>query len=156
MDVSLYQAAAAMNATERWQELISENLATASVPGGRKSEMSFSAIQAGLAAGAPGAVNAGYVIPAATTAVNFQQGELHPSGNSMDAALEGPGFFTVALPNGQQVYTRNGQFQLNSQGQLVTNQGNPVQGDAGPVRFDPNNSAPSPFRRVARSARGPN
>jgi flagellar basal body rod protein FlgG len=140
MDVSLYQAAAAMNATERWQELISENLASASVPGARKGEMSFSAVQAGLAA-ASGSTNPGYVIPSVTSSVNFQQGELRPSGNSMDSALEGPGFFTIQLPNGQTAYTRNGQFQLNAQGQLVTNQGNPVLSDNGPVQFDPNNSS---------------
>jgi len=41
MDVSLYQAAAAMSATARWQDMIAENLSAASVPGARKQEMSF-------------------------------------------------------------------------------------------------------------------
>ncbi|HUA39678.1 MAG TPA: flagellar hook-basal body protein [Candidatus Sulfopaludibacter sp.] len=141
MDVSLYQAAAAMNATERWQEMISDNLAAGSVPGARKSEISFSAIQAGLASGAAGLRGPGYVIPTATTATNFQQGELRSSGNPMDFALEGPGFFTVQMPNGQTAYTRDGEFQLNSQDQLVTKQGYLVLGTAGPIQFDPNSSA---------------
>jgi len=154
MDVSLYQAAAAMNATERWQELITNNLATASVPGGRKSEITFSAVQAGLADATPGSVNPGYVIPAATAAINFQQGELRPSGNSMDTALEGSGFFTVQLSNGQQAYTRDGQFRLNSQQQLVTNTGNPVLGDAGPIQFDPNSSDPVTISATGEVSQG--
>ena len=73
MEVSLYQAAAAMNATERWQEIISDNLATASVPGARKQEISFSAIQAGLASNAAGAATPGYLIPAANAVTNFHR-----------------------------------------------------------------------------------
>ena len=138
MDVSLYQAAAAMNATERWQDLISDNLASASVPGTRKHEISFSAVQAGLAPG--GASN--FVIPTVTSTMNFQQGEIHASGNALDFALEGPGFFTVQLANGQKVYTRDGEFHLNSQNQLVNKQGNLVLGGSGPLTFDPNNTSP--------------
>ena len=155
MDVSLYQAAAAMNATERWQELISDNLATGSIPGARKREISFSAIQAGLASQSFNSANPGYVIPAASAVTNFQQGELHPSGNPMDFALEGPGFFAVRMPDGQRAYTRNGEFQLNSQGRLVTNQGNPVLGDNGPIQFDSGSSIPitiSPTGEVSQGA----
>jgi len=141
MEVSLYQAAAAMNATERWQELVSDNLAAASVPGARKREISFSAVQAGLAPQAASMGGPNYVIPAAATVTNFQQGELRPSGNPMDFALEGPGWFTVQMPNGQPAYTRDGQFQLNAQGQLVTKQGYLVLGAGGPIQFDPNNAA---------------
>lgn len=130
-----------MNATERWQEMVSENLAAASVPGARKREISFSAVQAGLAPETAGLGSSSYVIPTVTTTTNFQQGELRPSGDSMDFALEGPGFFTIQMPNGQSAYTRDGQFQLNAQGQLVTKQGYPVLGDAGPIQFDPNSSA---------------
>jgi len=140
MDVSLYQAAAAMNATERWQELISDNLAAASMPGARKREISFSAVQAGLASSSSNAANPGYVIPSANAVTSFQQGELHSTGSSMDFALEGPGFFSVQTSNGQQMYTRDGEFQLNSKGQMVTLQGNLVQGDAGPIQFDPGSS----------------
>jgi flagellar basal body rod protein FlgG len=138
MDVSLYQAAAAMNATERWQDLISENLASASSPGARKREISFSAVEAGLA---PGGAGGNYVIPSAGTTINFQQGELRPTGNAMDFALEGKGFFAVQLPGGQTAYTRDGEFRLNAQGQLVTKQGFSVLTDSGgPVQLDPNNS----------------
>jgi flagellar basal-body rod protein FlgF len=137
MNVSLYQAAAAMNAQSRWQELITENLASASVPGFRKKEISFSAVEAGLDPTAIGPNNSRYVIPSARTATSFQPGELRATGNSMDFALEGPGFFEVELSNGSRAYTRDGEFHLDAQGQLVTKQGYPVMSDSGHLQFDP-------------------
>jgi flagellar basal-body rod protein FlgF len=129
-----------MNAQARWQELITQNLAAGTVPGYRKQEISFSSVQAGLDPTAPGA-GPGYVIPSASTAVNFQAGELRATGNQMDFAIEGPGFFEVQLPNGTRAYTRNGEFHPNAQGQLVTSQGYVVLGDGGPLMLDPNNSS---------------
>jgi flagellar basal body rod protein FlgG len=130
MDVSLYQAAAAMNATAQWQDLITENLANSAVPGSRKQEISFSDVQAGIGSG----------IPSASTVTNFKTGELCSTGNAMDFALEGKGFFTVQLPNGESAYTRNGEFKLNAKGQLVNNEGFAVLGSNGPLQFNPNSS----------------
>lgn len=142
MEVSLYQAAAAMNATAQWQEIIAENLTGAQISGGRKREVVFSDIQAGADSGAASGAGANYFVPVATTVTNFQPGELHASGNPMDFALEGPGYFTIQLPNGQMAYTRGGEFQLNAKDQLVTDQGFPVVSDSGPVQFNPGSSAP--------------
>lgn len=142
MEVSLYQAAAAMNATTRWQELIADNLSIASIPGARRQNVSFSAVQAGLASSVSGSANPAYVIPSANAATNFQQGELIPSGNSTDLALEGPGLFTVRTSDGELAYTRNGQFKISSQGQLVTAHGFPVLGAGGPIQLDPNKTSP--------------
>jgi flagellar basal-body rod protein FlgF len=142
MNVSLYQAAAAMNANARWQELITENLAAGSVPGFRKREISFSSVEAGLDPTATNVNGTSYTIPAATTGINFLQGETRSTGNPMDFAIEGPGFFDVKLPNGSHAYTRDGEFHPNATGQLVTKQGYPLLGDEGPVQLDPNSSAP--------------
>mgnify|MGYP000633943855 CR=1 FL=1 len=139
MNVSLYQAAAAMNATARWQELIAENLATSSVPGARKRDIAFSTVEAGFAPAAGGLPGSRYVIPAATASLVLQQGPLRPTGVATDFAVDGPGFFEVQLPNGDRAYTRDGEFHINAQGQLVTKQGYAVLGDGGPVQFDPNN-----------------
>lgn len=141
MDVSLYSAAAAMNATERWQDLVADNLSAASVPGARQQEISFSAVQAGLASAAANPNAAKYVIPFAGATTNFKQGELKATGGNLDMALEGPGFFTVQMPDGSKAYTRDGEFRLNSQGQLTTTQGYLVLTDSGPITFDPNNAA---------------
>ena len=138
MEVSLYSAAAAMNATERWQDLIADNLSSASVPGARRRDIVFSAVPAGHL----GASNDPLVIPFAGSAVNFQQGELVRTGSDMDFAVEGPGFVSVQMPDGSKAYTRDGQLHLNAQGQLVTKRGYQVMGDSGPLQVDPNNAAP--------------
>jgi flagellar basal-body rod protein FlgF len=139
MEVSLYQAAAAMSATAQWQDLIAENLSASSVPGSRKQEMSFSDVHAGLTSGTASGNSSGYSVPTVTRVTNFQPGELHSTGNLMDFALEGPGFFAVQTPNGQTGYTRDGEFQLNAQGQLTNKQGDLVLGDGGPLQLNTNN-----------------
>lgn len=139
MDVSLYQAAAAMSATAKWQDLIAENLSAASVPGARKQEMSFSDVQAGVAAGTG---RAGAFIPSGNAVTNFQPGELRSTGNPTDFALEGPGFFSVQMPGGKTAYTRDGEFTLNAQKQLVTKEGFPVLASGSPVQFNANNAGP--------------
>jgi len=142
MNVSLYQAAAAMNAQARWQELITQNLAASSAPGYRKQDISFASVQAGLDPSAANMTGMAYLIPQATSATNFQQGEMLPTGGNLDFAIDGPGLFEVQLPNGTKAYTRDGEFQLNAQGQMVTKQGYSVLGDGGPIQLDPSNPAP--------------
>jgi len=142
MNVSLYQAAAAMNANARWQEVLAENLAASSIPGSRKQDITFSAVSAGAATGPAGFNGGGFVMPKSTTSVNFQPGTLRPSGLPTDLAIEGPGFLEVQLPNGTHAFTRDGELQLNAQGQLVTKQGYPVMSDSGPLQLDPANSMP--------------
>lgn len=139
MNVSLYQAAAAMNANARWQDVVSANLSSASIPGFKKQDLSFGEIQAGVMAHS--AQRNRFTLPSATAFTNFSGGELKPTGVSTNLALEGAGFFEVQLPNGSHAYTRDGEFQLNAQGQLVTKQGFPVLGEGGPIQFDPNNGA---------------
>jgi flagellar basal body rod protein FlgG len=139
MNVSLYQAASALNAMDRWQETIAENLASSSVPGFRKQEFSFAATQAGIQAGPKGA---GHVLmPVGVGATNFQPGEFRMTGVKTDVAIDGPGFFEVQLPKGGSAYTRDGEFQINAQGQLVTKEGHAVLGEGGPIQLDLNNHA---------------
>jgi flagellar basal body rod protein FlgG len=148
MNVSLTQAAAAMNASARWQEVIAENLATSSIPGARKRQLSFSSVEAGLAPAGIAQPTGGFVIPRAQTSINFEQGMSRPTGIATDLAIEGPGFFEVQLPNGSRAFTRDGEFHINAQGQLTTKQGylvlgnNLVLGDNAPLQFDSNNANP--------------
>jgi flagellar basal-body rod protein FlgF len=68
---------------------------------------------------------------------DFGQGELSQTGNPMDVALAGPGFFTLQTPNGPR-YTRDGRFTLDAQGQIVDRQGDPVLSASGsPIIVDP-------------------
>ena len=138
MDVSLYSAAAAMNATERWQDMIAENLSMAGVPGAHARAMSFSAVAAGQAKIANHAV----VLPQTSVSTDFTQGELRGSVNPMDCALQGPGFFTVDTGDSVKGYTRDGEFAVNKSSQLVNKQGLLVLSEGGPIRIDPTNKSP--------------
>lgn len=142
MNISLYQAAAAMNANARWQEVISENLASSSIPGFKRQHLSFDAVQAGLMPQGAGAQKLNFLLPRAQASTSFAQGELKYTGAKTDVAVEGKGFFEVQLPNGATAYTRDGEFQINSSGQLATKQGHVVLGDSGPIQLDRGNAAP--------------
>ena len=66
------------------------------------------------------------VRPVATERI-YTQGNLQQTSNSLDVAINGQGFFQVQMPDGTTAYTRDGSFQTNAQGQLVTSSGYPVQ-----------------------------
>jgi flagellar basal-body rod protein FlgF len=142
MNVSLYQAAAAMNASSRWQEVISQNLTSSSIPGFKTQDISFAAVQAGVAPGSVSPPGSTYVIPRADRGTNFTPGEVTATNDDTDFAIQGPGFFEVQLPDGSPAYTRNGHFSLSLRGVLVGSQGCPVMGERGPIQLDPNNRAP--------------
>ncbi|HUR45594.1 MAG TPA: flagellar hook-basal body protein [Candidatus Saccharimonadales bacterium] len=153
MNVSLFQAAAAMNTNARWQELISENLSGSSIPGYKKQDLSFAAVQAGQSpAGVSG--TQGVTLPKAVAVTNFRQGEIKSTGVNTDVALEGPGFLSVQLPDGNIGYTRDGELHVNSTGQLVTKQGLLVMGDGGPIQLDPSNSSPLSISATGEVSQG--
>jgi flagellar basal-body rod protein FlgF len=143
MNVGLFQAASALDANSRWQEVIADNLASSSVPGYKQQQLSLSAMKAGLMS-ARGEKNLPqyFSIPIATTTTNFSPGEMKYTGSNRDVAIEGKGFFEVQLPNGSKALTRDGEFQFNSQGILVTKESYPVLSSSGPIRMDKNSSAP--------------
>ncbi|MGE4291857.1 MAG: flagellar basal-body rod protein FlgF [Desulfovibrio sp.] len=67
---------------------------------------------------------------------DFSQGNFQSTGNPLDLALSGEGFFRVRTPDGDYM-TRNGSFRLNSEGTLVTEQGFEVLGNGGPITIPP-------------------
>jgi len=69
-----------------------------------------------------------------TSYINMAPGALERTGNPLDVAIDGDAYFTVQTPRGQR-YTRNGAFQVNGAGQLVTSNGDPVLGSSGPITF---------------------
>src|SRR5580765_6086193 len=75
------------------------------------------------------------VRPVATERI-FTQGNLTQTGNSLDLAINGSGFFQIQLPDGTTAYTRDGSFHVNAQGQVVTSSGYQVQ----PAITIPNNA----------------
>lgn len=145
MNVTLCQAAAAMNANARWQEIIANNLTSSSSPGYKKQDVSFSAIQGALPSASTASTSEvlqRVSLPLASAFTNFHPGELRPTAVPTDLAIEGDGFFEVQLPNGGLAYTRDGELSVSPQGGLVTKQGYPMMGEAGPLNLDVSISAP--------------
>lgn len=70
------------------------------------------------------------------TALDLASGAIEQTGNPLDAAIKGDGFFAVQTPAGER-YTRAGSFQVSATGQLVTNDGYEVLGENGPFQFGP-------------------
>jgi flagellar basal-body rod protein FlgF len=64
--------------------------------------------------------------------INFSQGMIQQTGNALDVAIDGEGFFTIKTKDGE-LYTRKGNFHLNKDGEIVTAAGEPVLSDRGPV-----------------------
>lgn len=152
MDVSLYQAAAAMNASTRWQEVISDNLAAGQIPGFKKQDLSFDAVAAGYMPRNAGTQR--FAMPLAKATTNFQAGELETTGVPTDLAVDGAGFFQAQMPDGTLGYTRDGQFRISTTGQLITQQGLPVMGDSGPIQLDVNNPAPMKIANSGEVSQG--
>jgi flagellar basal-body rod protein FlgF len=69
-----------------------------------------------------------------TSYVNMAPGAIERTGNPLDVAVDGNAYLVVQTPRGQR-YTRNGAFQINGSGTLVTSNGDPVLGTSGPITF---------------------
>ena len=73
-----------------------------------------------------------------TTIINFEQGAVTLTGNKLDVAINGDGFFSIETPDGTQ-YTRKGNFTLNDQNELCTLEGLPVLGEGGRITLESSN-----------------
>lgn len=140
MNIGIYKSASALVALDRWQETISQNIASASVPGFRKTQPAFECRAADLerfGADARSVREARGVMPAPISQISLQPGEIRATGNETDFAIQGRGFFGVQIDHGLTGYTRNGEFHVNSERVLVNKQGLPVLGDGGPITLRP-------------------
>jgi flagellar basal-body rod protein FlgF/flagellar basal-body rod protein FlgG len=115
-------------------DTIANNLANVSTPGFRASHNSFSAALATANDSPLSALNqdANEYGSLSGTQLDTAQGALVPTGNPLDLAIEGSGYFAAQTAAGP-VYTRGGNFRLSPQGQLLTSAGDPVLGEGGPV-----------------------
>jgi flagellar basal-body rod protein FlgG len=134
---ALYSAASGMTAQQINLDNIANNLANASTSGFQARRVQFSdllyqnEVMPGSAATQQTTVSSGLQVGLGTRPGNTEiiqtQGDLSSTGNPMDFAIEGSGFFQVLLPSNQIGYTRAGSFQPNQQGTLVTANGNQLQ-----------------------------
>ena len=136
----IYTNAASLSSLERWQQTISQNLASSNVAGFKKANFAIETDKKMQTEYAPDGISAARHsggIPSRTTSVNFTPGDLKATGKNTDFAIEGPGFFQVQNVDGNNLYTRDGEFHINQDNTLVTKQGLPVLGDGGPITIDP-------------------
>jgi flagellar basal-body rod protein FlgF len=136
MDSGFYAACAALMARSQALDLVANNLANTSTPGFRGQHNIFRSFLA-TASGHQGsglnqAVNDFGI--SGGSQMDLTEGNLEHTGNDLDFGVQGPGFFQIQTANGP-VYTRNGNFQVSTQGQLMTAQGDPVMGEQGVIRI---------------------
>jgi flagellar basal-body rod protein FlgF/flagellar basal-body rod protein FlgG len=137
MNSGIYAASAGLLARTQELDLAANNLANANTSGFRGERVSFKTqMMTASASVSNRAVNSFGVLGSPRT--DFSQGSLQQTGNPLDLALEGSGFFAVQSPTGVQ-YTRNGNFHITKAGALVTAQGFPVLGDRGPITLPAGN-----------------
>ncbi|MEI9998711.1 MAG: flagellar hook-basal body protein [Verrucomicrobiota bacterium] len=131
MNVGLYSSAAGMRMGEDYQQLISENLATQSVPGARQSFPVFTTDPSTVASGANATASGNPAAVRMARMIDFSQGPVQPSGNPYHLAIEGQSFFEVKEADGSTSFTRDGAFSVTQQGQMQTADGAKVLGLGG-------------------------
>ncbi len=134
---SLWIAKTGLEAQQLNVDVISNNLANVSTNGFKRGRAIFEDLlyQTLRQPGAQSSQQTNYptglqlgtgVTPVATVRI-FTNGSLQQTGNVLDLAITGRGFFQILMPDGTTAYTRDGSFQLDNQGQVVTANGNPLQ-----------------------------
>ena len=134
---SLWISKTGMEAQQTQLDTISNNLANVSTNGYKRGHAVFEDLiyqnlrQAGANSSEqtqlPTGLQVGLGVRPVATARIFSQGNLQQTTNNLDVAIKGQGFFEVQMPDGTNAYTRDGSFQVDSQGRLVTNNGYVVQ-----------------------------
>ena len=134
---SLWIARTGLDAQQTQLDVIANNLANVSTNGFKRGRAVFEDLlyqnlrqpgaQSSQQTQVPAGLQLGTGAKPVSTARIFTQGNLQKTDNPLDVAVQGNGFFQVLLPDGTTAYTRDGSFQKDNQGQIVTSDGFPVQ-----------------------------
>ena len=136
--LALYTAASGMAAQELAVQVISNNIANLSTTGYKRQRAEFKDLlydhvrQVGTQSSNQGnilpvGIELGLGVKTVGTPRLMTQGNLSSTSNSLDVAVQGDGFFKILMPDGSFAYTRDGSFNLDAQGRIVTANGNVVQ-----------------------------
>lgn len=136
---ALSTAASGMDAQQTKLDVTANNIANVGTSGFKKTEVRFEDLlyQTNASAGAatsslsrrPTATQVGLGVRVGGTARLQTQGDMKVTGNPLDIAIEGDGFFPIAMPNGGTAYTRAGNFDIDQEGRIVTSSGHALMGD---------------------------
>lgn len=137
MNQALWVAKTGLDAQQTRMSVVANNLANTNTTGFKRDRANFEDLlyqqirQPGGATSAqtqlPSGLQLGTGVRVVSTSKDFQQGNPQQTGRALDVMINGRGFFEVLLPDGTPAYTRDGSFQINAQGELVTSSGYPVQ-----------------------------
>ena len=151
----LYTAATGMSAQQSNIDVISNNIANVNTVGFKQDRAEFQELMyesLNYTAGAtsastnnPTGIDVGLGVKIGNVQKNFLQGSLRETGNTFDMAIEGKGFFKVITPTGDTTYTRNGEFKLNADGDVVNGQG---------FKLDPNIQVPNNLVKISIASDG--
>jgi flagellar basal-body rod protein FlgG len=130
---SLFTASTGLQAQQLQTDIISNNIANVNTPGFKRDRLNFQDLiyqtlrEAGqttlTGAQVPNALRVGLGVRPIATQKLFSEGVIQSTGNPLDLAIMGDGFFTVLLEDGTQAFTRDGSFKLDGEGQIVTSDG---------------------------------
>ena len=138
MDVGLIAGSRQMHMLDRWQTIIANNLSNAATPGFQQTLFSVSADESNV----HGSRILGtedptrLTLPLGQSSNSFVDGSIRVTGNPHDFAIQQGGFFAVTAPDGKTFYTKDGEFQLNSEGVLVNKAGYTVDVEGGELSVD--------------------
>jgi len=137
MNQALWVAKTGLDAQQTRMSVISNNLANTNTTGFKRDRASFEDLlyqQVRAPGGAtsaqtnlPSGLQLGTGVRVVSTSKAFEQGSQQQTDRALDVMVNGRGFFEVQMPDGTSAYTRDGNFQINDQGELVTNSGYPIQ-----------------------------
>ena len=142
MNSGMYAALSGNVAAMERMDVITNNLANINTPGFKKDATAFEGLLASttVPAAVPSSKTADPILQKENVYIDFSAGQISQTGNSLDVAIDGDGFFTISTPNGT-AYTRQGNFHLTADGTLVTTDGYPVMGQGGEIRIKAGNVA---------------
>jgi flagellar basal-body rod protein FlgG len=140
---ALYSSAAGMQSQQTNLDVIANNLANVSTTGFKKNKVEFQDLlyQTSRSAGAeqgggnqlPTGLQVGHGSRLVATSKIFTTGELTQTGERLDVAIQGDGFFEVQMPDGSRAFTRDGALKTASDGRVTTSDGLPLQGGFQPI-----------------------
>jgi flagellar hook protein FlgE len=125
--MAFQQGLSGLNAASRNLDVIGHNIANSNTVGMKSSRAEFAEIYAS-SVNASGGIATGIGVSVAAVAQSFTQGNISVTGNELDVAINGNGFFELTQPNGSAAYTRAGMFKLDRDGNVVTNDGSHLMG----------------------------
>jgi flagellar basal-body rod protein FlgF len=131
MDAAMYKALSGAVAQMRHLEVTSQDLANVNTSGYKRQRLAFSEV---LATRLPANDRPGGWVAIGDQRTQLEQGAVGGTGNPLDLAIEGDGFFVIQTNRGER-YTRNGGFTLKADGTLITPTGDAVLGEGGPMQI---------------------